>query len=333
MNNLNATITAFGKYLPEKILDNHDFEKMVDTSDKWIRERTGIVERHIADDDEAASDMGIKAFQNMHDRFDIDPAEIDLIIVATITPDMFFPNTAAIIQESIGAKNAWGFDLSAACSGFVYALETARRYVESGAYKKVLLISSEKMSAITDYEDRSTCVLFGDAGTAVLLEPTEEDEGVLDSILEMDGMGQDYLYMKGGGSRNPATHETVDKKMHYIYQNGRPVFKYAVNNMVDAGTRLIDRNGVDSEDLALFIPHQANKRIIDACSSRLDLDDDQVMINIQKYGNTTAATIPLGIIDAYDEGRLQKGDLALLTAFGGGFTWGATLFKWGIEND
>ncbi|MCF7886378.1 MAG: ketoacyl-ACP synthase III [Candidatus Marinimicrobia bacterium] len=331
MKNLNAKITAFGKYVPEKVLDNFDFEEMVDTTDKWIRDRTGIVERHIAADDEASSDMGSKAFADMQERFDVDPEEIDLILVATITPDMFFPSTAALIQDNIGAKNAWGFDLSAACSGFVFALENARRFIESGDYKKVLVFGTEKMSAITDYEDRSTCVLFGDAGTCVLLEPTEDEEGVLDSIVKMDGMGKDFLYMKGGGSRNPASHETVDKKMHYIYQNGRPVFKYAVNNMVDAGTELIERNGVSNQDLSLFIPHQANKRIIDACASRLDLDDDQVMINIDKYGNTTAATIPLGIIDAYDNSRLDKNDLALLTAFGGGFTWGAILLKWSIE--
>jgi len=333
MKNLNTQITAFGKYLPEQILDNFDLEKMVDTSDKWIRERTGIVKRHIARDDEASSDMASSAFKDMQERFDIDPEEIDLIIVATITPDMFFPSTAALIQENIGAKNAWGFDISAACSGFVFALENARRFVESGAYKKVLVFGAEKMSAITDYEDRNTCVLFGDAGTVVLVEPTEDNYGVLDSNLNMDGMGQKYLYMKGGGSLNPATHETVDKKMHYIYQNGRPVFKYAVNSMVDAGKELIERNGVDSEDLSLFIPHQANKRIIDACANRLDLDDEQVMINIDKYGNTTAATIPLGIIDAYDDNRLQKDDLVLLTSFGGGFTWGATLLKWSLNNE
>jgi 3-oxoacyl-[acyl-carrier-protein] synthase-3 len=333
MKNLNARITAFGKYLPEQILDNFDLEKMVDTSDKWIRERTGIVERHIAREDEATSDMASSAFQDMQERFDIDPEEIDLIIVATITPDMFFPSTAALIQENIGAKNAWGFDISAACSGFVFALENARHFVESGAYQKVLVFGAEKMSAITDYEDRNTCVLFGDAGTVVLVEPTEDNYGVLDSNLKMDGMGQKYLYMKGGGSLNPATHETVDKKMHYIYQNGRPVFKYAVNSMVDAGKELIKRNNVDSEDLSLFIPHQANKRIIDACANRLDLDDEQVMINIDKYGNTTAATIPLGIIDAYDDNRLQKDDLVLLTSFGGGFTWGATLLKWSLNNE
>ncbi|HMA63481.1 MAG TPA: beta-ketoacyl-ACP synthase III [bacterium] len=331
MKNLNATITAFGKYLPEKILDNFDFEKMVDTSDKWIRERTGISERHIAADDEASSDMASRAFEDMQSRFDVDPEEIDVIIVATITPDMFFPSTAALIQENIGAKNAWGFDLSAACSGFVYALETARQFVESGAHEKVLVVGAEKMSAITDYEDRSTCVLFGDAGTAVLIEPTERDVGVLDSIVRMDGMGQDLLYMKGGGSRNPASHETVDKKMHYIYQNGRPVFKYAVNSMVDTGKELLKRNNVSKNDLKLFIPHQANKRIIDVCASKLDLDDEQVMINIDKYGNTTAATIPLGIIDAYDEGRIENDDLILLTSFGGGFTWGATLIKWSVE--
>ena len=331
MKNLNATITAFGKYLPEKILDNFDFEKMVDTSDKWIRERTGIRERHIAADDEASSDMATRAFEDMQSRFDVDPEEIDAIIVATITPDMFFPSTAAIIQENIGAKNAWGFDLSAACSGFVYALETARQFIESGAHEKVLVVGAEKMSAITDYEDRSTCVLFGDAGTAVLVEPTEKDVGILDSIVRMDGMGQDFLYMKGGGSRNPASHETIDKKMHYIYQNGRPVFKYAVNSMVDTGKELLKRNNVSNDDLKLFIPHQANKRIIDVCASKLDLDDEQVMINIDKYGNTTAATIPLGIIDAYDDSRIENDDLVLLTSFGGGFTWGATLIKWSVK--
>lgn len=331
MKNLNATITAFGKYLPEKILDNFDFEKMVDTSDKWIRERTGIRERHIAADDEASSDMATRAFEDMQSRFDVDPEEIDVIIVATITPDMFFPSTAALIQENIGAKNAWGFDLSAACSGFVYALETARQFIESGAHEKVLVVGAEKMSAITDYEDRSTCVLFGDAGTAVLVEPTEKDVGILDSIVRMDGMGQDFLYMKGGGSRNPASHETIDKKMHYIYQNGRPVFKYAVNSMVDTGKELLKRNNITNDDLKLFIPHQANKRIIDVCASKLDLDDEQVMINIDKYGNTTAATIPLGIIDAYDDGRIENDDLILLTSFGGGFTWGATLIKWSVE--
>ena len=331
MKNLNATITAFGKYLPEKILDNFDFEKMVDTSDKWIRERTGIRERHIAADDEASSDMATRAFEDMQSRFDVDPEEIDAIIVATITPDMFFPSTAAIIQENIGAKNAWGFDLSAACSGFVYALETARQFIESGAHEKVLVVGAEKMSAITDYEDRSTCVLFGDAGTAVLVEPTEKDVGILDSIVRMDGMGQDFLYMKGGGSRNPASHETIDKKMHYIYQNGRPVFKYAVNSMVDTGKELLKWNNVSNDDLKLFIPHQANKRIIDVCASKLDLDDEQVMINIDKYGNTTAATIPLGIIDAYDDSRIENDDLVLLTSFGGGFTWGATLIKWSVK--
>ena len=331
MKNLNATITAFGKYLPEKILDNFDFEKMVDTSDKWIRERTGIRERHIAADDEASSDMATRAFEDMQSRFDVDPEEIDAIIVATITPDMFFPSTAAIIQENIGAKNAWGFDLSAACSGFVYALETARQFIESGAHEKVLVVGAEKMSAITDYEDRSTCVLFGDAGTAVLVEPTEKDVGILDSIVRRDGMGQDFLYMKGGGSRSPGSHETIDKKMHYIYQNGRPVFKYAVNSMVDTGKELLKRNNVSNDDLKLFIPHQANKRIIDVCASKLDLDDEQVMINIDKYGNTTAATIPLGIIDAYDDSRIENDDLVLLTSFGGGFTWGATLIKWSVK--
>ncbi len=333
MNELNATITAFGKYLPDKILDNHDFEQMVDTSDEWIRNRTGIVERHIAEDDEAVSDMSISAFEDMQDRFGVEADEIDLIIVATITPDMFFPNTAAVIQEEIEANNAWGFDLSAACSGFVYALESARRYVESGDYEKVVVFGTDKMSAITDYSDRNTCVLFGDAGTAVLVEPTKKDEGIIDSVIKMDGKGKDYLYMKGGGSRNPATHETVDKGMHYIYQDGKKVFKEAITKMPEVSQEVCEQNNLPTEDIDLFIAHQANKRIIDASANKLDLRDDQVMVNIDKYGNTTAATIPLGIVDAYDEGKINKGDTMLISSFGGGYTWGATLIKWGLSNE
>jgi len=305
---------------------------MVDTSDEWIRTRTGIVERHIANENEAASDMGIAAFKDLYQRFQIDPAELDLIVVATITPDMFFPSTTAIIQKGIGAKNAWGFDLSAACSGFIYAIDVAKTYVESGQYQKVLVVSAEKMSTITDYTDRNTCVLFGDAATAVLLEPTTAaDEGIIDSITCMDGSGKDHLYMSAGGSRHPATHETIQKRMHFIRQEGRTVFKFAVSYMADITEEILARNGYSGKDVQLFVPHQANKRIIDASARRLKLRDEQVLTNIDKYANTTAATIPLGLIDAMEDKRIRKGDLVVLAAFGAGFTWGATLLKWGIN--
>ncbi|MBU4444416.1 MAG: ketoacyl-ACP synthase III [Candidatus Marinimicrobia bacterium] len=330
MKKIRATITAIGKYAPERILNNYELEKMVDTSDEWIRARTGIFERHIAAKGEASSDMASAAFEDMQSRFNVDPEEIDLIIVATITPDMFFPATAALIQYNIGAANAFGFDISAACSGFVYALAIAAEFIENGRYKKVLVVGSDTMSSITDYTNRDTCILFGDAASVALLEPTEEDYGILDYIMKMDGKGKDYLYMAAGGSKNPATHETIDKKMHYIYQEGKTVFKFAVSKMAEVSFDLLKRNSFKSEDVGMFIPHQANKRIIDACVSRLKLKDEQVMINIDKYANTTAATIPLGIVDAYDQGRLKKGDLLLMSAFGGGFTWGSVLMKWSL---
>ena len=331
MKKIKATITAIGIYTPEKILNNFDLEKMVDTTDKWIRTRTGIFERHIAAEGEATSDMAIAAFKDMQKRFGTNPEEIDLIVVATITPDMFFPSTAALIQDGIGATNAWGFDLSAACSGFIYAMVVAAQLVESGRYKKVLVVGSDTMSTITDYTNRDTCVLFGDAASVVLVEPSENEEyGVIDYLVKMDGKGKDLLYMAAGGSRNPATHETVDKKMHYIYQEGKPVFKFAVSKMAEISTELLKRNSLKGSDVGLFVPHQANKRIIDACVNRLKLEDSQVMINIDKYANTTAATIPLGIVDGYDEGRLKKGDLLLISAFGGGFTWGSMLIRWSL---
>ncbi|MCD6441294.1 MAG: ketoacyl-ACP synthase III [Candidatus Marinimicrobia bacterium] len=330
MKKTRATITAIGKYTPKRILNNRDLEKIVDTSDEWIRSRTGMVERHIAAKGEASSDMATAAFKDMRKRFKIDPEEIDLIIVATITPDMFFPSTAALIQHNIGARNAFGFDISAACSGFLYALAIAAEFIENGRYKKVLVVGSDTMSTITDYTNRDTCILFGDAASVVLLEPAEEDYGILDYILKLDGSGKDFLYMAGGGSRNPATHETVDKKMHYIYQEGKSVFKFAVIKMAEVSVDLLKRNSLKGSDVGLFIPHQANKRIIDACVSRLKLKDEQVMINIDKYANTTAATIPLGIVDAYDQGRLKKDDLLLMSAFGGGFTWGSVLVKWSL---
>jgi len=330
MKKIRATITAIGKYTPERILNNRDLEKMVDTSDEWIRSRTGIVERHIAAKGEASSDMATAAFEDMRKRFKIDPEEIDLIVVATITPDMFFPSTAALIQHNIGARNAFGFDISAACSGFIYALAIAKEFIENGRYKKVLVVGSDTMSTITDYTNRDTCILFGDAASVVLLEPAEEDYGILDYIMKLDGSGKDYLYMAGGGSRNPATHETIDQKMHYIYQEGKSVFKFAVSKMAEVSVDLLKRNSLKGSDVGLFIPHQANKRIIDACVNRLKLKDEQVMINIEKYANTTAATIPLGIVDAYDQGRLKKDDLLLMSAFGGGFTWGSVLMKWSL---
>lgn len=335
MDKKRATITALGKYIPEQILSNKDLEKMVDTSDEWIRTRTGVVERHIADKSEATSDIATKAFKNMQKQFSINQEEIDLIIVATITPDMFFPSTAALIQHNIGAKNAWGFDLSAACSGFLYALITGSQFVETGQYKKVLIIGADIMSSITDYTDRNTCVLFGDAAAAVLLEPAIDTEnyGIMDYILKMDGAGKDFLYITGGGSRNPATHETVDKKMHYVYQDGRAVFKFAVNKMAGASYEILQRNNLTGKDIKLFIPHQANKRIIDACSSRLKLRDEQTLSNIDKYANTTAATIPVGLVEAVEDRRIKKDDIVLLAAFGAGFTWGSTLIKWGLNLD
>ncbi len=330
MSEIMPAITAVGKYVPEKILSNKDLEKMVDTNDEWITSRTGIKERRIATDDEASSDMAAKAFENMRENYDVDPESIDMIIVPTVTPDMFFPSTAALIQGKIGAKNAIGFDISAACSGFLYALEVASTHIKTGKYKKILVCGAEKMSSITDYEDRNTCVLFGDGAGLVLVEPSIDETGVIDIDLHMDSIGAEYLYMKGGGSKHPATHETVDKKWHYIHQDGRPVYKYAVSRMSKVGYDMVTKHGYTGEDMALFVPHQANQRIIEACAKRLKLKDEQVMSNIHKYANTTAATIPLGFADAVEEGRLKKGDLVISTAFGGGFTWAAALIKWSI---
>ncbi len=330
MKKIRATITAIGKYVPEQILNNFDLEKMVDTSDEWIRSRTGIFERHIAAKGETTSDMASAAFADMRRNYQVNPAEIDLIIVATITPDMFFPSTAALIQNNIGAVNAWGFDISAACSGFIYALTIATEFIENGHYRKILVVGADTMSSITDYTDRDTCVLFGDGAGVVLVEPSTDNTGVLDYIMKMDGSGKDYLYILGGGSKNPASQETIDKRMHYIYQEGRTVFKFAVSKMADVSVELMERNNLKGEDIGLFIPHQANKRILLSCGQRMKLREDQIMINIDKYANTTAATIPLGIVDACTQNRLKKGDLLLISAFGGGFTWGSILMRWGL---
>lgn len=329
--NLNATITAVGMYVPEKVLDNKYFESIVDTSDEWITTRTGIKERRILENG-ATSFMAVEAIKDLMNNFRLNPEEIDVIIVATITPDMFFPSTACLIQEKIGAKNAWGFDLSAACSGFLFALQTASSFVESGKYKKILVIGADKMSSITDYTDRNTCILFGDAAAAVLVEPIEDlNYGIKDSILYCDGSGKDSLYMKAGGSLYPATHETVDKRWHYIYQDGKTVFKAAVKGMADVSYEIMKRNNLTPDDVAYLIPHQANMRIIDATAERMGISKDKVMINIDRYGNTTAATIPLCLTEYYKAGKIKKGDNLILSAFGAGYTWGAIYLTWSLD--
>ncbi len=325
-----AKITAVGKYLPEKRLTNNDLEKMVETSDKWILERTGISERRIASKNQATSDLCIEAVNQLLANRGISSEELDVIIVGTVTPDTLFPSTACIIQEKIGAVNAWGFDLSAACSGFLFALQTGTQFIETGRYQKVLVIGADTMSSIINYSDRNTCILFGDGAGAVLLEPSDSDCGIIDSKLRIDGMGGKYLNLKAGGSRLPTSQETLDNGFHYAYQDGRPVFKYAVKGMADISEEVVKRNGLTGKDIALFIPHQANKRIIDAAASRLGLSEDKVIINIDKYANTTAATIPIALAESIETKRVSKNDYILMAAFGAGFTWGATLMKWGL---
>lgn len=324
-----AKITAVGKYLPEKVITNFDFEKLLDTTDEWIRTRTGIRERRRVSDDEATSHMATEAARDLLRKREIDPGEINCIIVATITPDMFFPATACLVQNNLGASRAWGFDLSAACSGFLFALDAGARMIESGQHSIVLIIGADTMSAIMDYTDRATCILFGDGAGAVLLEPCEAgNEGILDSILRCDGSGAEYLYMEGGGSLYPSTAETVASKKHYLCQDGRAVYKYAVKLMADVTAEVAQRNGLTSKDIQLFIPHQANQRIVEATAARLGLTEDQVLSNIDHYANTTAATIPLGIADAIEQGRLKPGDNVILAAFGAGFTWGGIYIRW-----
>lgn len=327
IHKVTAAITAVGGYVPEDKLTNADFEKMVDTNDEWIRTRTGVQERRILKDPKlATSDMIVPCIKQICEKRGIDPLEIDALIVATVTPDMLFPATANLVCYKAGAKNAWGFDMLAACSGFVYALTTGASLIESGRYKKVIVAGSDKMSSIVDYSDRTTCILFGDGAGAVLLEPNHDGYGVLDSILRSDGSGCTHLHMKAGGSLRPASMETVANKEHYIYQEGQPVFKFAVKGMADVSAELIERNNLTGDDIAWLVPHQANKRIIDATADRMGLSHEKVMLNIQRYGNTTAATIPLCLWDWRKE--LNKGDNLVLAAFGGGFTWGATLVKW-----
>jgi 3-oxoacyl-[acyl-carrier-protein] synthase-3 len=328
---MNAAITAVGMYVPEKIYDNKYFESIVDTNEEWIVTRTGIKERRILENG-ASSDMAANAIKDLLTSKNMSAEEIDVIIVATVTPDMFFPATACLVQQKIGAKNAWGFDLSAACSGFLFALETGAKLIESGGYKKVIVVGSDKMSAITDYTDRNTCILFGDAASAVLLEPnTDLEVGIKDTMLFVDGSGQETLYMKGGGSLNPSTHQTVDNKMHYIYQDGKAVFKVAVKGMADVSYDIMKKNNLNSDDVAYLVPHQANLRIIDATAERMGISKDKVMINIDKYGNTTAATIPLCLTEYYRDGKLKKGDNLILAAFGAGYTWGSIYLTWSID--
>jgi 3-oxoacyl-[acyl-carrier-protein] synthase-3 len=328
---INATITALGMYVPEKIMDNAYFEKIVDTTDEWIRTRTGIQERRLLEKG-ATSDLAINAANDLIKTHNINPEEIDVIIVATVTPDMFFPATACLVQEKIGAKHAWGFDLSAACSGFLFAFQTGCSLIESGMHKKVLVIGADKMSSIVDYSDRNNCILFGDAGAAILIEPTEDTSfGLKDSLLRTDGSGKESLYMKGGGSLNPASHETIEKKMHYLYQDGKAVFKVAVKGMADISYELMKKNNLTGNDIAYLVPHQANLRIIDATAERMGINRDKVMININKYGNTTAATIPLCLVEYYRAGKLKKGDNIILAAFGAGYTWGASYIVWSMN--
>jgi 3-oxoacyl-[acyl-carrier-protein] synthase III len=327
-----ATITAVSHYVPEKILSNHDLEKMVDTNDEWIRTRTGIRERHILEKG-ATSDLVTNAVQQLLANRGITASEIDLIIVATITPDMMLPSTACLVQDRIGARNAWAFDLNAACSGFIYALSVGARFIETGVHSKIIIIGADKMTSITDYTDRNTCILFGDAAAAVLLEPTDEKEyGILDQRLYSDGSGRKALYMKGGGSLHPATHETVDKRMHFVYQDGKTVFKSAVIGMADVAAEILERNHLMGKDISWLVPHQANLRIIDATAKRIGLDQNKVMINIDKYGNTTAATIPLCLSEWWQAGLLKRGQKIILAAFGAGYTWGATLINWSLAN-
>ena len=326
-----AKITALGTYVPPQILTNQDLEKIVDTSDEWIMSRTGIRERHVLAKGLGVSDICVEAAKKCLATRGIEPSEIEVIIVGTVTPDMMFPSTACLVQNKIGAKGAWGFDVSGGCSGFVYALQAGVKMVESGAHKMVLVCGADANTRMTDYTDRTTCVLFGDGGGAVLIEPAAAGEiGFIDYVHEIDGSGGVSLNLKGGGSLNPSTHETVDKKMHYIYQDGPAVYKFAVRKMAEATTKLLERNGVTGADLGCFIPHQANKRIITATADRLGMDPERVIINIEKYGNTSAGTIPLAMETAVEQGKLKKGDLVLLAAVGAGFTVGAALLRWEI---
>ncbi len=330
MTKINAAITGINAWAPDYILDNKELEKMVDTTEDWILTRTGIKERHILKGEgKGTSDLGVEAVKGLLKKTNTKPEDVDLLICATVTPDMQFPATANIISDKVGIKNAFSFDLNAACSGFIYALDTASKFVESGQYKKVIVVGADKMSSIVDYTDRTTCIIFGDAGGAVMLEPTTEDVGIIDTAMYSDGFGRVHLHQKAGGSVKPASHETVDAREHYIYQEGQAVFKFAVTNMADVSVEIMERNNLTSEDISYLVPHQANLRIIEATARRMKLEKEKVMINIQNYGNTTNGTIPMCLHEW--EHKLKKGDKIVLAAFGGGFTWGAIYLKWAYD--
>jgi 3-oxoacyl-[acyl-carrier-protein] synthase III len=324
-----AKITALGTYVPPRVLSNKDLETMVETTDQWILERTGIRERHIADKGVAASDLAVEAVKNLVKSHPFDLQTVDLIVVGTVTPDMMYPSTACLVQHKLGIANTWGFDVSAGCSGFVYSLNTGVKFIESGQYKRVLVIGSDVNSSMVNYADRAVCIIFGDGAGAVLLEPADEGEaGIIDHVAQVEGAGGQYLYMPAGGSLNPASHETVDKKMHYIHQDGQQVFKYAVKKMAEMTQRILERNKLTGADIDCFIAHQANRRIIMATADRLKMPEDKVIVNIDRYGNTTAGTIPLAMQTALESGKLKNGSTVLLAAVGAGFTSGATLLKW-----
>jgi len=324
-----AKITGVAGYVPPRVLTNADLEKMVDTTDEWIMERVGIRERHLADKGVAASDLAVAAVKCLQSRHPFDLQEVDLIVVGTVTPDMMYPSTACLVQHKLGIQNTWGFDVSAGCSGFLYALNVGTKFVESGKYKKVLVVGSDVNSSMTDFTDRAVCIIFGDGAGAVLLEPAQEGEqGIIDHVAQVEGMGGQFLYMPGGGSLHPASHETVDQKMHYIHQDGKNVFKYAVKKMAEMTERVLGKNGLTGKDVDCFIAHQANRRIITATAERLGMPLDKVIINIDRFGNTTAGTIPLAMETALQEKKLKKGDLVMLAAVGAGFTSGATLVRW-----
>lgn len=330
MPKIQAAITGVHGYVPEDVITNHDLEKMVDTNDEWITSRTGIKRRHILKgEDQGTSVMAVKAVEGLLKKTGVKAEDIDLVLCATTTPDLVFPATANIISDKIGATNAFGYDIQAACSGFLYALATGSQFIETGKYKKVLVIGADKMSSIVDYTDRATCIIFGDGAGAVMLEATEEDFGVKDSILKSDGSGEPYLHMKAGGSRRPATEETVKNREHFAFQEGSTVFKFAVKNMADVAAQVMERNNLTADDVAYLVPHQANKRIIDATANRMGVSDEKVMLNIEEYGNTTSGTIPLCLFDY--ESKLKKGDNLILAAFGGGFTWGSIWVKWAYD--
>jgi 3-oxoacyl-[acyl-carrier-protein] synthase-3 len=329
MSKITAAITGVNGYLPDYVLNNEELSKIVDTSDEWITSRTGIKERRIMKNG-ASSDMATEAIKGLLEKTNTDPMDVDLVVVGTVTPDYVFPSTSNVVCDKVGLKNAWGFDVSAACSGFLYSLATGAQFIETGRYKKVIVVGVDKMSSIIDYEDRTTCVIFGDGCGAVMLEPNEEGMGIQDFVLRSDGSGREYLVMPAGGSLNPATAETVENRMHYVKQEGKQVFKFAVTNMADVSAEIMERNSLSSDDVDWLVPHQANLRIIDATANRMGLSSDKVMINIQKYGNTTAGTLPLCLWDY--ESQLKKGDNIVLSSFGGGFTWGAIYLKWAYNS-